>query len=712
MTWLKPAIVFTAVSSGVLAGTFLYVWLSSIRRRYVLLWSFAWLAAVPHLVFTWVLLDRPASYPVWALQQLCLVLNAFLMVAGCYEFVHRRLPVGTLAAFAAPFLLWAAAGPAFTDRFLEIGLPNSLLLGASYLWTASRFLVLRRERGSRLALPVAILFAVAGAHEFDYPFLGNLPWAAPFGYALASVLAISISLCLLILVLEESRAEAHEERARIKAILDNLPVGVLVTTAQGEVLLANGLARSMLGGRSWPAAADSKGLEVQVFRNPDGTACDSRDLPLARALRTGLAAPARELAMTAPDGTSRAVLVNAGPVRDEKGTLIGAVAVFQDIEGLKRIQAEMARAERLQGLGTLAAGVAHDFNNALALIMGHAEMALRAADDPVLRQQIEMISRVASDSAAIVRRIQDLARARTSRDNVVFDLSAIVREAVDMTRPRWRDEAQAKGVHFEVRTDLEHEAVIAGQPAEIREAVFNLILNALDAMPGGGVLAFCVGRKGTEAVLSVSDSGSGMPPEIAEKIFDPFFTTKGPRGTGLGLAVVFGIVQRHEGSIAVDSRPGRGTTFTLRFPLRTAPALPAGERPRAAATVRRRILFVDDQAAIRQMTEDLLGGSGHEVTSVESGAEALRLVAERDFDIVLTDLGMPEMNGWEVAAAVRRLRPAVPIVLVTGWGETVPAEEAARNGITRILSKPFSLEQILASIDMALRPDSFGSLLH
>jgi signal transduction histidine kinase/CheY-like chemotaxis protein len=690
--WLKPAIVFTALSSAVLAITFLYVWAQFVRRRHVLLWSLAWWVALPYLALQAATLHDPPSTLVLTVKQAFPMANALLMAAGCYELVHGRLPPLRAAAVALPVVAWGLLAPSLFTSDLLVTLPTSVLLGGAYLWTGSRFVRLHRERGTRGARLVAALFFVAGAHELDFPLFGDVAWAAPIGYALTGTLAFVISLFLIIMILEESRAQAEAERAMVRAIVDTLPVGVVVVSPAGKPLVANAAARA--------ACATGPGGEVALpaFTRPDGKPLPAAELPIDRALRSGEQTPMRELVLRAPGGGARTVLVKAGPVRDDHGRLVGAVAVFEDIGDMKRMQAEASRTERLRSLGTLAAGVAHDFNNALTMIVGHVQLAMAAATDPVVRQQLGVVARVATDSASIVRRIQDVARVRVGRSDVAFDLAQVVREVVEICRPRWKDEAQADGVTYDVHADVALDVLVMGQPAEMREALLNLVLNALDAMPAGGSLRLAVSRDDARAVVTVEDTGEGMSADVQERIFEPYYTTKGAAGTGLGLAVVYGIVQRHDGTVEVESHPGVGTRFTIRLPLHVPERAPDAREPAEAAPRRLRVMVVDDEPLIRNLVQALLRQEGHDVAVAASGAEALEQLESASVDVVLTDLAMPGMNGWELAAAVRTAAPHAAVVLSTGWGESIAAGEPERAGVAAILPKPFTKDELVACV--------------
>lgn len=406
----------------------------------------------------------------------------------------------------------------------------------------------------------------------------------------------------------------------------------------------------------------------------------------------------RQMEFATGDGARIPVLVHAGPVRSADGAVEGAVAVVQNVTELVRLQEAVARSQRLQGLGTLAAGVAHDFNNALAMILGHAELATEGAADAEVRKRLGFIIQVASDAAGIVWRIQDLARTRASRDEVPTAIGDLLREVAAISEPRWRGEAQAAGREYDVGVTAATGLQVLGAPAELREAILNLVLNALDAMPGGGRLVLAVARVDEQAVVRISDNGVGMPPEVRERIFEPYFTTKGEHGNGLGLAVVFSILQRHGAEVCVESEPGSGTTFVLAFPLIDAGAPSVEPAAAPAPPQRRRILVVDDEPSLGDLTAMMLRLQGHEVHVARGGRAALDIMGNAEVDIVLTDLGMPGMTGWELAAEVRRMRPEIRIILMTGWGNALSDEQAREGGVDAVISKPFSRDALVKAV--------------
>ena len=213
----------------------------------------------------------------------------------------------------------------------------------------------------------------------------------------------------------------------------------------------------------------------------------------------------------------------------------------------------------------MASGVAHDFNNLLASILGRAQLLLQRVEEPRLRKWLEVIERSALDGAQTVRRLQEFTRIRRDQPLVMVDLNQVVRDALEITQSRWREEPSSRGITIDVRTTLHDVQPVAGDPVELREALTNLILNAVDAMPDGGALSLSTMPVGDDVELTVSDSGVGMPELVRQRIFDPFFTTKGAQGTGLGLSITYGILTRHRARVRVESEPGQGTTFRITF---------------------------------------------------------------------------------------------------------------------------------------------------
>jgi signal transduction histidine kinase/CheY-like chemotaxis protein len=371
------------------------------------------------------------------------------------------------------------------------------------------------------------------------------------------------------------------------------------------------------------------------------------------------------------------------------------------VEEQERIRVQFTQVEKLSAVGSLASGVAHDFNNCLAVIRGRAELTLKQTADPKVRRGLELIVQSARDGAKTVKRIQDFARQRQDRDFETVSVDQLLFDVSEITRPRWKDEAEAAGAQINFAVSNRSGAHVLGDASELRDVLVNIVFNAVDAMPGGGRLKLGAEQCDEKVVVTVEDTGCGMGPEVRSRVFDPFFTTKGVEGIGLGLSVSYGVVRRHGGTIKVESEVGRGSTFRIVLPLVGCAGLSSGGDGAAGAhdashqrCGMTRILVVDDEEPVRELLCDILEDEGVEVTLAANGAEALARFEPGKFDAVLTDLGMPGMNGWELLRKISERDQRVPLAVITGWGELVSTHEEKAARIEWVLTKPFSLSQI------------------
>jgi signal transduction histidine kinase/ActR/RegA family two-component response regulator len=365
-------------------------------------------------------------------------------------------------------------------------------------------------------------------------------------------------------------------------------------------------------------------------------------------------------------------------------------------------QQRNVQVEKLRALGELASGVAHEFNNLLAIILGHTEL-LKSPAVPHFTRSRRAIMQAAQDGARTVRRIQEFVRAQPEQHSTPVDLVELADDVLQLTRPRWRDGMQGRGTTIIVRQELHSVPRILGDAAELREVVTNLILNAVDAMPKGGTLTLATGADDGDVWLEVRDTGVGIAPEICERIFEPFYTTKAQRGTGLGLAVSRSIALRHGGALGVESTPGAGACFRLTLPAPATipePVGPAALHPAAPLTPLR-VLLIDDDRGVRDTMVQLLAIDGHHVACARDGAEALRIFSPGAYDIVCSDLGMPGMSGWEVIVRLRE-RDAQPVMaLLTGWGAQIDQSEAQARGVDFIVPKPIDMAVLRAALAAA-----------
>ncbi len=360
---------------------------------------------------------------------------------------------------------------------------------------------------------------------------------------------------------------------------------------------------------------------------------------------------------------------------------------------LRETQRRVVQQERLRALGQMASGIAHDLNNALVPALGFTELLLDRPDGldntDKVREYLHLIQTGAQDAASVVSRLREFYRPRDESE--VFEpvsLNKVVEKAISLSQPRWKDQAQASGITIRVETDLQETPAIAGRDAELREAVTNLIFNAVDALQQNGAITLRTRFDGHAITLSVSDTGEGMSEVVRQHCLEPFFSTKGEQGTGLGLPMVYGIVQRHDGGVDIASEVGKGTTITLRFPVpKTSPA-PAAEVRSYGEQRKLRVLVVDDDQMVREVVAQYLASDGHTVDTAPGGAEGLLRFRANQFDLVVTDRGMPEMTGDQMAAAMKDMRPQTPIILLTGFGDLMRASGDQPAAVDEIVSKP------------------------
>jgi signal transduction histidine kinase/ActR/RegA family two-component response regulator len=381
--------------------------------------------------------------------------------------------------------------------------------------------------------------------------------------------------------------------------------------------------------------------------------------------------------------------------------LYGALQVAY--EDLRHTQAAAMQQESLRALGQMASGIAHDINNAISPISLYTDSLLEreAGLTPAGRGQLQIIQRAISDVAATVSRMREFYRQREPQMMLApVKLNDLVQQVVELTRARWHDIPQQRGITVEVQTQLTASLpVIMGAEGEIREALTNLVFNAVDAMPTGGTLTLRTRATDSGYVLvEVTDSGVGMDDDARRRCLEPFFTTKGERGTGLGLAMVYGMVQRHSAEIGIDSLVGQGTTVRLIF----AEALPTSpvEAPAVlAAPTNLRILLVDDDPVLLRSLSEIFEADGHQVTTGNGGREGIEYFREavetgKPYSVVVTDLGMPYVDGRQVATAIKGLSPATPVILLTGWGARLQAEGDLPAHVEMVLAKPPKLRDL------------------
>ena len=385
-------------------------------------------------------------------------------------------------------------------------------------------------------------------------------------------------------------------------------------------------------------------------------------------------------------------------------------ALQQAYDDLRQTQQTVMQHERLRALGQMAGGIAHDINNALSPAALYAQTLLEYEGDlsTEARERLAVIQRAIDDVGRTVQRMRMFYRPRELEVSLTaLDLNVTLQQVAELTRARWNDMPQERGIVIALKMDLTpHPPAVMGAENEVRDALTNLVLNAVDAMPDGGTLTLrssatgTVDASGRSARMSVevADTGLGMSEAVRERCLEPFFTTKGERGTGLGLAMVYGMVERHDAALEIQSAPGRGTTMRITFPV--ASALP-GSRDSATKqpTRRLRILLIDDDPLLLKSLREVLEADGHTVVAVDGGQRGIDefQAAGRSgatFDVVISDLGMPKVDGRVVTSTIRAMSAATPIVLLTGWGQRQRAEHDLARSVDRVLSKPPRIEEL------------------
>jgi two-component system, cell cycle sensor histidine kinase and response regulator CckA len=492
--------------------------------------------------------------------------------------------------------------------------------------------------------------------------------------------------------IEQARLEG--EARELADVVRRIGEGVIVADQDDRIVFANRAFVEMVG-------AGDESLEGRPWTELLATAQDTAALTA----QMRAAAFQGEILLIRRSGDPLPVLVTISTVEraDAPPQRIG---VFRDISREHELRFRVIREQKFRTLGSLAAGVAHNINNRLTPVLGWTEMLLErlASDERIepdeLVHALRVINQGAADSVGTVRRLQEYARPSRVRGPEGVQLRDVVEHLLALTRPQWDNEAARRGIRYEIDLRIEAAPPILAVASEIREALLNILENALTAMERGGRLTVHVRGEDSRAVVSVADTGRGMSEEVRRLAFEPFFTTRsGEGGTGLGLSLAHEIVQRYGGTITLESREGEGTTFTLSFP---AIAAEAAMVPAFLPVLEpMKILAVEDEPEVLDVLRAVLTHAGHTVTTAASGREALELFRSDSPDVIITDLGMPGMTGIALAAEVKAQRP-LPVVLLTGWAEDL--DDKVPPEVDVVVAKPFTRERLLEGLARAV-PD-------
>ncbi len=502
----------------------------------------------------------------------------------------------------------------------------------------------------------------------------------------AATLLILFTFSRVWLIFSDLRARESalgQTSAQLRTLIDTAPVAVIAADTEARITMWNKTAEQMYGYTA--AEVIGKHTPLRASESADEVMGDFRE---GNRL-------SREVVRRRKDGTELQVMAVASPVTDEAGRLRGVFTIHVDLSERNELEEKLRHAQKLEAVGQLAGGVAHDFNNLLTAISGYAELAyLKAEGDPDLQSEIEQISRAGDRAAALTRQLLAFSRKQVLTPKVI-DVNALVIDVSAML-------SRVIGSHITLTTDLcEGECPILADATQIEQVLINLTVNARDAMPNGGTLSIVTATRATDAgeqvVLSVADTGTGMDEETQTRIFEPFFTTKDVgKGTGLGLATVYGIVNQTSGTIAVESELGVGTTFEIAFPAAVGDA-PSVALDRPATHGDERVLLVEDQPAVLSLTARMLAEYGYTVVSAPDGSLAIEIASRERFDILVTDVVMPGLNGRELAQAIGALQPEIAVLFTSGYPDQ-DLESRDIVGAVSLLRKPYTAEVLAGAV--------------
>ncbi|MGA3283745.1 MAG: ATP-binding protein [Verrucomicrobiota bacterium] len=629
--YLQATLFVSLLSVWVLVGLFYYLNRYT-RREYFTIWTVAWLFYALWLTLGLTMQGTISNKAVFILRQCCVAISAVFLLWGSARFLSLPVRQTLLTLFMLFLLVWTCVSPEVLSDTFQIQLPVFILIGLGSVFAGVCFYRVRKKMPFVGAGMLSLGFLLWGIYLASYPFSQRYQNLYNAGFLIAAVLQLFIAVSMIVLVMEEVRYNAEQMRAEIETV-----------------------------------RSEKEALQVKVLTTEEQ--CRS--------------------------------------LYDQVRLTEGVQKAYDE---LRRTQQVVVQQERLRALGQMASGVAHDVNNALSPIVAYSELLLSTVPDlsENARHYLQTINKSGDDIAHIVARMREFYRRRSDSEQLTkVNMNQIIEEVIELTRPRWRDVSQREGISIHIEHEFESDLpLLLSDPTELREALFNLIFNAVDALPQGGTITLVtrsVIRPARGENLSperqiqveVRDNGVGMDEKTRQHCLEPFFSTKATRGgTGLGLAMVYGMMQRHEGTIEIDSAPGRGTSVRLSFPIREKTS-PAAESPVSQVNKKRslRILCIDDESQIQELLKICLTSLKHRVTTASSGKQGVEMFRaamrkKQPYETVITDLGMPDIDGQQVARTIKAESPGTPVIMMTGWGSVMKDEEELVAGVDAVVGKP------------------------
>ncbi len=644
--YTQAALMVSLLSVWLLVGLFYYL-NHYTKRDYFTVWTAAWLFYALWLTLSLnvhsnaVGSDDPTTV-VFMLKQWCVSISAVFLLWGSLRFLHMPVRQTLFGLFMLFLIVWTFVGPQILEKNrLQIQLPVFILLGLSSVFAGVCFYRLRKDMPFVGAGMLSAGFLLWGIYLASYPFSQGTNELKSAGFFVAAVLQLFIAVSMIVLVLEEVRYNAEQVRAEIATV-----------------------------------RSEKEALQVKVLTTEE----QCRNL------------------------------------YDQMRLTEGVQNAYNE---LRRTQQVVVQQERLRALGQMASGIAHDVNNAMSPIIAYSDLLLSTLPDlpGKSREYLQAIKKSGEDVAHIVARMREFYRRRSDAEPLLpLNINKIIEEVIELTRPRWRDLSQREGISIQIRRELESPApILLSDPTELREVLINLVFNAVDALPQGGTITFVTRtrraaaeaeKQESELQVEVRDDGIGMDEKIRQRCLEPFFSTKAQRGgTGLGLAMVYGVMHRHDGTIDIESSAGHGTCARLTFPIREkASSIKDSWIARdVASEVKQnralRVLCIDDEPQIRQLLNDCLTSFNHRVTVASTGKRGTELFREamkrnQPYEAVITDLGMPEVDGHQVARTIKTESPDTPVIMLTGWGTMMKEDGETVQEVDAVISKPPHLEEL------------------